>query len=658
MDKSKSGKRKPAYEGGLVLEPKRGFYETIVLLLDFNSLYPSIIQEYNLCFTTFKHWESGGEGEALTLPQTSEDVGILPKVIGRLLDRRKSVKVLLKKEKDQDKKKSLDIRQKALKLIANSMYGCLGFPRSRFYCKPIAFSITALGRENLKKAAEKAEEVAGVNNQMLRVIYGDTDSIMVDSGIKYDGEKSLNLARAKGREVRKICNKLYKKMYLELDDVFTKMLLLRKKKYAALKVEGDKMVREVKGLDQVRRDWSVVSSETSNNVLEFLFNSESTEKAVECIHDYLRNVRKMMDNNKIPLHKFQITKKLTKSLGNYKNQRQAHLQVAKRLMKNGRNVNVGMYISYVMCISENSKADLSERAYTAEEVKRSHQTNGGAALEIDRDWYLVNQILPPIQRLCDVIKETSLGQLADCLGLDSAKYKRIESAGAPVEDEDDEFEIVNLNDFSARYAACSPYKITCGYCNTSFNHYGVFKSSGTSSLKCPTPKCDGLVKEENLKRDLAKLQNQARLAARAFITKYYQMAHSCTDTMCRHIVKHVPMRGFKNCTIRGCTGGYAPLFSEKLLHNELSNIEFLFNIKNAIADKTKSCQTAKDAGQMASELEEKIPPLHERTFEGLYKACMQILRGSAYQHVSTEDIFGGIFGDEAMEQEDQVAMVG
>ena len=146
------GRRKPAYSGGLVLEPKRGFYDRFILLLDFNSLYPSIMQEYNICFTTIDHAhcptdEEGGYSK-LDLPDLSMPMGILPSEIRVLVDRRRQVKQLMKgAQTNPDLYMQYDIRQKALKLTANSMYGCLGFANSRFHAKPLAALITGKGRE-------------------------------------------------------------------------------------------------------------------------------------------------------------------------------------------------------------------------------------------------------------------------------------------------------------------------------------------------------------------------------------------------------------------------------------------------------------------------------------------------------------------------------
>jgi DNA polymerase alpha subunit A len=117
-----AGKNKPKYGGGLVLEPKKGLYDTFILLLDFNSLYPSIIQEYNLCFTTID-WskfslppqqpaqdDEDGEEQAPStdqlppLPDDSVEQGVLPRVIKSLVERRRAVKNLLKNEKNPEKK--------------------------------------------------------------------------------------------------------------------------------------------------------------------------------------------------------------------------------------------------------------------------------------------------------------------------------------------------------------------------------------------------------------------------------------------------------------------------------------------------------------------------------------------------------------------------
>lgn len=124
-------------------------------MLDFNSLYPSIIQEYNLCFTTVERKSTkefdgsaarpaklafGGdddeeEEEEAQVPSglAATSDAILPNVLKNLVTKRRAVKKQMKGEKDSVKYQQLNIRQTALKLTANSMYGCLGFTSSRFH---------------------------------------------------------------------------------------------------------------------------------------------------------------------------------------------------------------------------------------------------------------------------------------------------------------------------------------------------------------------------------------------------------------------------------------------------------------------------------------------------------------------------------------------
>ena len=391
-------KSKAAYAGGLVLEPKKGLYDTYILLLDFNSLYPSIIQEYNLCFTTVE-WtkfmdptpstvsssstststsaitakSKGGKGKSkagkitaqadsnssssgavqegddelddddededgeasLTagskalppLPDTVLSQGILPRVIKNLVDRRRGVKDLLKKEKNVLVKQQLDIRQKALKLTANSMYGCLGFTFSRFYARPIAAMVTAMGREALQRTVDQATNQLGLD-----IIYGDTDSVMINTN-----STDLAVVKEMGNMVKKEVNKLYKSLELDVDGIFKSMLLLKKKKYAAvvIKEENGKITyeKELKGLDLVRRDWCPLSKDTGKYVVDQILSGNPREDIVMAVHEYLENLATNVRNGSVPLGQYVITKGLNKNPRDYPDCKgQAHLQVRHYLL--------------------------------------------------------------------------------------------------------------------------------------------------------------------------------------------------------------------------------------------------------------------------------------------------------------------------------------
>lgn len=405
-----TGRKKPAYLGGLVLDPIKGFYEQFILLMDFNSLYPSIIQEYNICFTTVD--APAHDDDAVEVPDTNEEQGVLPRQLRNLVERRREVKKLMATVTDTDLRNQYDIRQTALKLTANSMYGCLGFTHSRFYAKHLAALVTQKGRDILLSTK-------GIVTKLnYEVIYGDTDSIMINThSVDYDDVFKI------GHNIKQAVNKIYRQVELDIDGVYKFMLLLNKKKYAAVKVAKSKTgdliaTQELKGLDIVRRDWSQISVTAGKMVLEQLFSDSPLDERIDNIHTYLEKIRDNINDDEVPLAMMTVTRQLTKAPKEYlKISSLPHVQVAIRMnaTKNKR-YKKGDMVNFVICL-DGTESAATQRAYHLEELKTNEK------LKIDKEYYLANQIYPVVSRLLKPIEATNSARIAQCLGLDPNKYK-------------------------------------------------------------------------------------------------------------------------------------------------------------------------------------------------------------------------------------------
>ncbi|MFX1520933.1 MAG: DNA polymerase domain-containing protein [Promethearchaeota archaeon] len=295
-------------KGGMVIEPKGTFHKDVVIL-DFRSLYPSIIIAYNVGGETIVG-KLDGTFEFKKKPKSAlaEIEEYILSYRFELKEKKKELEKILtemkleKKEKTeeyldlQEDLRNVDRRQNMLKLVANALWGTVGSIFGRFYLLSLANAITSLGRQHLTNLVGLIEQYNKLTDARYEVIYGDTDSVFV-SGDKKIFEKIYDLTmRAKQETISHkeletiekeayetvdqllnfLNSKLPKGMQLELDDIAYRIIFQpeRKKAYGYVSALSGEL--KVKGFEAIRGDWTEFAKRVQLNVIDILLRSSET----------------------------------------------------------------------------------------------------------------------------------------------------------------------------------------------------------------------------------------------------------------------------------------------------------------------------------------------------------------------------------------------
>ncbi|RME63381.1 MAG: DNA polymerase [Nitrospirae bacterium] len=373
-------RQRETYIGGYVKEPEVGLHENIAVV-DFASLYPSIIATYNIstetldcdCCSKAEHRVPG-----LNHWFCKKKEGFISTAIKELLKEREELKKQMRSlPKGSAERYLLDTRQKAVKTIANASYGYFGFAASKWYCKACAESITAFGRHWIQEVMKRAERAG------FRPIYGDTDSAFLLVGER-PREALIEF-------LEEINNELPGLMKLELEGFYLRGIFIpkeigggtAKKRYALVDEEGNLKVR---GLEKVRRDWSQIARATQEALLKKVLYEADLKAAVEVVRGAIDKLRK----GDFEIHELVVYEQLSKPLSEYKHTT-SHVEAAKKQEKRGIELQPGSVVGYVITKGEGS---ISQRAEPVEFASKE---------DVDVDYYIENQILPAAMRILKTV---------------------------------------------------------------------------------------------------------------------------------------------------------------------------------------------------------------------------------------------------------------
>jgi len=312
------------FQGAYVIKPVPGIHYNVVVM-DFASLYPSIIKEFNLSYETVLCPHKDDENNKISGSPyhiCSHKMGIFAYVVGFFRDTR--VKYFKPKSSDknltQKQRSYYHTIQQALKVFINASYGVFGSQNFPLFCLPVAESTTGIGQYSIKQTIKKAEELG------VKVLYGDTDSVF--------------LLNPSDSQMKEISNWSKKELDLDLEEEKTYRFLAlseRKKNYVGIYKDSGKI--DMKGVLAKKRNTPEFIKQIFNEVIEKVRNVRNNDEFLNArasiIEVIKENRNKIGKPDAFKLDDYVIKIGISKKLEDYKSTIPQHIRVAKKLKEAG-----------------------------------------------------------------------------------------------------------------------------------------------------------------------------------------------------------------------------------------------------------------------------------------------------------------------------------
>ena len=425
----------------LVMEPQSDFYTSPLLVLDFQSLYPSVMIAYNYCYSTFLgrviSWRGTNKmgfsdyrrehrliellkdyvniaPNGIMYAKTEIRKSLLAKMLSEILETRVMVKSGMKVDKeDKTLQRLLNNRQLALKLIANVTYGYTSASFSgRMPCSEIADSIVQTGRETLEKAIAL---IHSVERWGAEVVYGDTDSLFV-----YLKGRTREQAFDIGEDIARTITKMNPRpVKLKFEKVYHPCVLLAKKRYVGFKYESRDQTEpefDAKGIETVRRDGTPAEQKIEENALKVLFRTADLSQVKSFFQAQCAKIMR----GKVSIQDFCFAREV--KLGTYSDKGPpppGALISARRMLEDPRlEPQYGERVPYVV-VTGGPGARLIDRCVAPEVLLNDAQS------ELDAEYYISKNLIPPLERIFNLVG-ANVRQWYD----EMPKYQRIRRVDA------------------------------------------------------------------------------------------------------------------------------------------------------------------------------------------------------------------------------------